>query len=83
MVSHDGQRVIALRAGIVLALLSGVPGAARAQQAHMEAALTALQNAASELRLAEHDKAGHRGKALNLVESAIRQVEMGMAAGAR
>lgn len=38
---------------------------------HLQAALTALQNASS-------DKGGHRVKAINLTKSAIEQVEKGI-----
>ena len=48
---------------------------------HMEAALNALLTAQTELKIAEHDKAGHRVKALDLVNGAIAQVRAGIAAG--
>ncbi len=54
-----------------------------AQQPHMQKALTALQNAATQLNAAEPDKAGHRAKALQLVNEAISQVHEGIAAGAK
>jgi hypothetical protein len=56
--------------------------AARADQPHMQAALQALQTARAELQQAEHDKAGHREKALDLVDRALHQTQMGIAAGA-
>ena len=59
-----------------------VAPSARADQPHMQAALQALQNARAELQAAEHDKAGHREKALDLVDRAIHQTELGLAAGA-
>jgi hypothetical protein len=49
----------------------------------MEAALSALRSAAAELQQAEHDKAGHRERALTLVDQAMRQVEAGIAAANR
>jgi hypothetical protein len=52
-------------------------------QPHMKAALTALNNAANQLKVAEEDKAGHRAKALQLVNDAIKQVEEGIQAGNR
>ena len=48
----------------------------------MQAALKALQNAASQLQNAIPDKAGHREKAIGLVNQAIQQVNEGIAAGA-
>lgn len=47
-------------------------------QPHMEAALHHLQAAAEELRQAEHDKGGHREKALDLTQQAINHVKAGM-----
>jgi len=51
-------------------------------QPHMQAALKALQNAANQLQNAIPDKAGHREKAIGLVNQAITQVQEGIAAGA-
>ena len=53
-----------------------------AQQPHMKAALEALRSAKRHLEEAEADKAGHRVKAIGLVESAITETEAGIAAGA-
>ncbi len=70
-------------AGISIpALLQGQPVSTRSQeQPHMQAALEALKNAKKHLDEAEADKAGHRKKAIELVENAIREVEQGMKAG--
>jgi hypothetical protein len=54
----------------------------QASQPHMSAALTALQTAKGELQTAEHDKGGHRAKALGFVSSAITEVELGIRSGA-
>jgi hypothetical protein len=54
---------------------------AHADQVHMQAALDALRNARAQLAQAEHDKDGHRDKALDLVDRAINQTEMGIKAG--
>jgi hypothetical protein len=63
-------------AGLVAATVAeGAP------QPHMEAALKALNNAASQLQAAADDKAGHRAKAIQLVSQAINQVQQGIAAG--
>jgi hypothetical protein len=72
---------------IVLALVLGLfigAGAgswAAINQPHMMAALEALQKAKMELEIAEHNKGGHREKALELVHKAIEQTKKGIAAG--
>lgn len=48
------------------------------RQPHMEAALRALQNAEEQLNKAEHDKGGHREKALDHVRAAIAEVKEGI-----
>ncbi len=58
-------------------------GYAAGKQPHMQAALKALQNAKSELAVAEHNKGGHRDKAAKLVEEAIEQVKKGIAYAAK
>jgi len=55
--------------------------AANPDQPHMEAALGFLQNAKVELDAATPDKGGHRGNALKLVQQAIDEVNLGIAAG--
>jgi hypothetical protein len=62
------------------AVLGG--GTALAVQGHMLAAKGDLQAAANELNAAVPDKAGHRVKALDLVNRAINQTNMGIRAGA-
>lgn len=47
-------------------------------QPHMQAALDALQRAKQELQSAEHDKGGHRERALDMVNRAIQQTQAGM-----
>jgi hypothetical protein len=64
-------------AGLVAASLAE----AEPPQPHMQAALRALQNAASQLQAADDDKAGHRAKAIQLVSDAINQVQQGIKAG--
>ena len=68
------QRILpALGLGVVAA------GLGRAQnQPHMRAALGHLQAARKSLEEAEQNKGGHRNKALQLVNEAIRQVEEGI-----
>ena len=69
----------------VMAVTFGTLGAgtAYAYQEHMFAARNDLQQAANELRQAEHDKGGHREAALDLVRQAIDQVNLGIQVGAR
>ena len=52
-----------------------------AAQPHMEAALSALETAKHELEVAIQDKAGHRIKAISLVNDAIAEVRAGIQAG--
>jgi len=49
----------------------------------MRAALEALQTAKAELEAAEHNKGGHREKALELVKAAIEQTKKGVEFGER
>ncbi|HLI83545.1 MAG TPA: hypothetical protein VKV17_06480 [Bryobacteraceae bacterium] len=50
-------------------------------QPHMQAALRALRNAKMQLDAAVPDKAGHRARAMELVNQAIAETEEGIAAG--
>ena len=52
------------------------------KQPHMEHALKDLQNAKKQLEEADHDKGGHRVKAIALVKEAISETTKGIAAGA-
>jgi hypothetical protein len=47
----------------------------------MTEALQHLREARAALEKAEHNKAGHREKAIQLVEQAIAEIEAGIAAG--
>ena len=58
-------------------------GVALAAQSHMLNARAYLNDALLQLNLAVPDKGGHRVQAMNLVKSAISQVNLGIAAGAR
>ena len=63
-------------------LIGGAVGSwAAVHQPHMMAALEALKTAKTELEMAEHNKGGHRAKALELVEKAIHQTKKGIEAG--
>jgi len=78
--SHRDRFVKAI---VILAVAAGAfaAGLTYAAQPHMEAALNALLTAQSELKVGEHNKGGHRAKALDLVNRAIEQVRLGIAAG--
>ena len=73
-----------LRWGILMLCVAGASfagGCVVAAQPHMYNALGALQNARSELQVAERDKGGHRVNALRLINEAIAEVQAGIAAG--
>lgn len=53
------------------------------EQPHMRAALESLKGARQQLEQAEHNKGGHREKAIKLVDRAIEQVKKGIEAGER
>jgi hypothetical protein len=64
---------------LVTALVCGFLAArAFADQPHMQAALEHLRAARQQLEVAAADKAGHRVKAIRLVNEAIAQVERGL-----
>lgn len=62
------------------AILAGslVRSAVAEPQPNMKDALSSLQAAAASLEKADHDKGGHRAKALELTKAAIVQVETGI-----
>ena len=66
----------------VAMVASFAAGFALAAQPHMQAALKALKNSRAELQTATPDKAGHRVKAIELVDQAIAEVQAGIVAGA-
>ncbi len=64
---------------IVTAIASGfVAGRASADQPRMQAALEHLRMAKVELEKADHDKGGHRDRAIRLTSDAIAEVERGV-----
>jgi uncharacterized protein HemX len=71
--------VIALAIGLIIG--AGGGSWAAINQPHMMAALEALQKAKMELDVAEHNKGGHRVKAIELVHKAIEQTKKGIEAG--
>lgn len=68
--------------GFSTALLGMAIGAAGTivlgAQGHMEEAYHHLQGAKQELQQADHDKGGHRDKALELINRAMEEVQAGM-----
>lgn len=82
MIASSRKRQLAAF-GLVAAIAGAgfVAGYAYAAQPHMQAAMGYLQNAKSELQLAEANKGGHRVSAIRLVNEAIGEVQAGMAAG--
>lgn len=84
MPNFISRRVAAKR--MLAAGAAGMAVAATAEavpQPHMQTALRALRNAKGQLEMAIPDKAGHRVKAIELVDQAIRETEQGIAAGDR
>jgi hypothetical protein len=84
MPNFISRRVAAKR--LLTAGAAGMAVAATAEavpQPHMQLALRALNNAQAQLDQAIPDKAGHRVKAIELVKTAIHEVEEGIAAGDR
>ena len=64
---------------VVAAIASGfVAGRASADQPRMQAALEHLRLAKVELEKADHDKGGHRDRAIRLTNDAIAEVERGI-----
>ena len=77
----DRRRLVGIAAVLIIAAVSFAGGCVVAAQPRMQNALGALQNARSELQMAESNKAGHRVNALRLVNEAIVEVQAGIAAG--
>jgi hypothetical protein len=71
------KRAIAL--AVFFAVAGGFAGRALAEpQPKMEEALRLLREAKGHLEQATHDKGGHRAKAIEHVNEAIREVEEGI-----
>ncbi len=73
------REVTTLATGAAAAAALGVTSAEAAPQPHMEAARAALQLAKHELQIAVPNKGGHRIKAINYVNAAIAEVNLGIA----
>jgi len=74
------MRSLIVVSAAVGAMLSFAGVAAAAPQPHMEAALAALENARSEVGIADQarDHGGHAGAATNLIDQAIREIREGI-----
>ena len=68
---------------VVLLLGGAIAGWAAMRQPHMIAALDQLKAARAELEMAEHNKGGHRVKALEFIDRALEQTKRGIEAGDR
>ncbi len=72
------MKMLVLCAVVVAMYSLPSPAFAEEKQPHMQAALHHLEEAKRELQEAEHDKGGHRAKALQLTDEAINQVKAGI-----
>jgi hypothetical protein len=70
--------IVAVLVAVLFVFSAPQIGVAWERQPHMEAALHHLEQAAQELQAAEHDKGGHRAKALELTNQAIAHVREGI-----
>ncbi len=69
------KKVVVL--GLSLAMVFSV-GVVIGAQPHMQNALSALQNARTQLEKADHNKGGHRVRAIELINQAISEVQSGI-----
>ena len=76
MTKRTAVVVMVLVLTMLLSLAS--PVFAEEKQPHMQEALTHLREAKKSLQAAEANKGGHREKAMELVDQAIKQVEDGI-----
>ncbi|HLE24911.1 MAG TPA: hypothetical protein VI935_04585 [Thermodesulfobacteriota bacterium] len=75
------RRILAVLIICALIVASFISGSVIADQPHMHSALDHLRAAREQLEQASPDKGGHRVKAINLVNEAIREVKAGIEAG--
>lgn len=68
---------------VVGLMIGGAVASYGMDQPHMLAALEHLRAAKAELERAEHNKGGHRAKAIEIINHAIEQVQKGIEAGER
>jgi hypothetical protein len=81
LLRRSNIRLVAMLAAVMF-FAGAFTGAALAYQSHMWAAKNQLQRAYTQLQAAVPDKAGHRKQAMTLVQQAINEVNLGIAAGA-
>ncbi len=74
------MRYLISSAVVVGGILAFCGAASAADQPHMDAALAALEQAKSEILVADqsHDHGGHAGSATSLIDQAIHQVKEGI-----
>ncbi len=77
MESTSRRTLLSLLSSGLAALAAAGPAHADAQP-HMRNALEALRQAERALEAADHDKGGHRERAIELTRKAIGQVERGL-----
>ncbi len=71
------QRALAVAAPVLTASLLSAT-LVRADQPNMQNALSQLQAAKASLQAASHNKGGHRVNAINLINQAIVEVQLGI-----
>ena len=72
------HRIVTVVLLFAVAAFVAVPAVLADSQPHMQAALESLRQAKEHLQQAEHDKGGHREKAIKNVDQAIKNTEAGM-----
>jgi uncharacterized membrane-anchored protein YhcB (DUF1043 family) len=76
-------RKIAVMVLVVGLMIGGAVACYATEQPHMVAAMEHLRAAKAELEKAEHNKGGHRAKAIEIINRAMEQVQKGIEAGER
>jgi hypothetical protein len=74
------KKMIAV-AVVAMLLVGGTIGICAADQPHMRAALDHLREAREQLERATPNKGGHREKAIELIDRAMKQVKEGIEFG--
>ena len=74
------KSVYVLSGSLIIAAVCSIAAYAAPAQPKMEAALAALQNARAQLVAANTNKGGHLPNAISLVDQAIAETKLGMAA---
>lgn len=74
----NAWKLSTLALGTAFALSLASPPADSAPQPMMKKALSTLNTAKSQLQKATADKGGHRVKAIDLIDQAVREVQAGI-----